>query len=55
MQDSEALLRLQQRVFWTKKYAELNATALRKIAKKRDKLCGGRVGQCFLQVCRSPI
>lgn len=55
LQTTDALLKLQKRVFWVKKYAELNATALRKIAKKRDKLLGGGVGQCFLQASSTPL
>lgn len=43
-------LRLAKRACWCRKYAELNYTALRKIAKKRDRYLGGRVGEEFMQV-----
>lgn len=35
---------------WCRRYAELNYMALRKIAKKRDRLLGGRLGEEFMQV-----
>ena len=52
VQSTQALLRLQQRVYWTKKFALMNVTALRKITKKRDKLFAGNgnVGQRFMEV-----
>jgi hypothetical protein len=36
---------------WCRHYAELNYLALRKIAKKRDRLLGGKVGEEFMQAC----
>ena len=52
VQSAQALLRLQQQVYWTKKFALMNVTALRKITKKRDKLFAdkGNVGQRFMEV-----
>lgn len=41
------------RARWCRHYAELNYLALRKIAKKRDRLLGGKVGEEFVQVCIS--
>jgi hypothetical protein len=35
---------------WCRHYAELNYLALRKIAKKRDRLLGGSVGEEFMLV-----
>ena len=35
---------------WCRHYAEINYMALRKIAKKRDRLLGGKVGEEFIQV-----
>ena len=35
---------------WCRRFAELNYIALRKIAKKRDRLLGGSVGEEFMQV-----
>ena len=35
---------------WCRHYAEVNYLALRKIAKKRDRLLGGKVGEEFIQV-----
>ena len=35
---------------WCRHYAEGNYLALRKIAKKRDRLLGGKVGEEFIQV-----
>lgn len=36
---------------WCRQYAIVNATGLRKIAKKHDKYCGGIAGSEFLQRC----
>ena len=36
---------------WCRQYAVVNATGLRKIAKKHDKRCGGTAGSQFLQRC----
>lgn len=36
---------------WCRHYAELNYLALRKIAKKRDRLLGGSVGEEFMLAC----
>lgn len=41
---------LAQRAYWCRKYARVNAIALRKILKKHDKLCNNRRGHAFLQV-----
>jgi len=40
---------------WCRHYAELNYLALRKIAKKRDRLLGGKVGEEFMQVSLVPF
>ena len=49
-------MELASRARWCRHYAELNYLALRKIAKKRDRLLGGRIGEEFIQVVhiRSP-
>ena len=36
---------------WCRQYAVVNASGLRKIAKKHDKYCGGSAGSRFLQAC----
>ena len=41
--------RLAQRAHHLRQFAELNAQALRKIAKKRDRRFGGHVGEEFIQ------
>ena len=48
---AQGTVALAERAHWCRKYAQLNATALRKIAKKHDKLIGGTFGQQFVQVC----
>lgn len=50
LQDSKARLQIEQRVAWARKFARINALALRKIAKKHDKLMHSRAGHVFLQV-----
>lgn len=42
---------LTQRAYWCRKYARVNAVALRKILKKHDKLCHNVRGREFLQQC----
>jgi hypothetical protein len=42
---------LSQRAYWCRKYARVNAVALRKILKKHDKLCQNVRGREFLQQC----
>ena len=43
-------MELATRARWCRHYAELNYLALRKIAKKRDRLLGGKIGEEFIQV-----
>lgn len=40
-----------QRAHWCRKYAKANATALRKILKKYDRMYCSKSGQAFLQKC----
>ena len=44
---------LHARLMWTRRYARINALALRKISKKHDKVLGSSKGHQFLQVRHS--
>ena len=48
--DTKAWAGLQTRLMWARRYARLNALALRKICKKHDKALGSQAGHLFLQV-----
>ncbi|KAK9811160.1 hypothetical protein WJX73_007432 [Symbiochloris irregularis] len=50
-QGSKAWNKIKERVAWARRYARINALALRKIAKKHDKLMRTRTGHLFLQRC----
>lgn len=50
LQGSKSWNKINERVAWARRYARINALALRKIAKKHDKLMHSRTGHLFLQV-----
>ena len=52
--DEQSWKGLYARLLSARRYARVNALALRKISKKHDKVLGSKAGHQFLQVTRGP-